>query len=126
MQNAVDVVVISSGFFGYADAVAAELSRRGRTVARIDDRPATSTFAKAVIRLNPDLVRPWSNRYFASQISSVAGSEVRDVLVIRGQALSPDSIRLMRARWPQATLTLYSWDGLRNLSRREVSNIPLF
>src|SRR3954464_4209364 len=107
MQNAVDVVVISSGFFGYADAVAAELSRRGRSVARIDDRPATSTFAKAVIRLNPDLVRPWSDRFFAAQISTFRGSEVRDVLVIRGQALSPTSIGLMRKTWPGATLTLY-------------------
>ena len=43
--------------------------------------------------------------------------QIRDVLIIKGEALSPRMIDEMRAAFPAARFTLYFWDGSQNLPK---------
>jgi hypothetical protein len=119
VQGAVsaDLLMIGGGFFGYAKEITEALERRGRVVTWFEDRPGLDTFTKTAIRLAPALVAAKAERYVDSIIKAVGEHPIRDVLVIKGEALSPASIRRLRAALPNARFTLYFWDSYRNMSK---------
>lgn len=121
-----DTLLIVAGFFGYAAAIRAALEARGRTVAWFEDRPATDTVSKAALRVAPSLMRAKSDAYFAALAERLRGSLVRDVLVIKGEALSLDATKRLRKALPAATFTLYFWDSYRNMGAESFEKVALF
>lgn len=115
MTSPIDTILIGPGFFGYVLEMKRCLERRGRSVALFEDRPARDNFTKGLIRVLPRIMVAKAESYFAGITAQLAGQPVRDVLVIKGEALSPDAIRRMRAAFPEARFTLYFWDSFRNM-----------
>jgi hypothetical protein len=128
VQGAVsaDLLLIGGGFFGYAKEITEALERRGRVVTWFEDRPGLDTFTKTAIRLAPALVAAKAERYVDSIIKAVGEHPIRDVLVIKGEALSPASIRRLRAALPNARFTLYFWDSYRNMSKDSREKVAYF
>ncbi len=54
------------------------------------------------------------------------GQPIQDVLVIKGEALSPKSIERLRRAMPQARFTLYFWDSYRNMPKDSPEKVNLF
>jgi hypothetical protein len=121
-----DLLLIGGGFFGYADEIRRALSLRGRNVAWFEDRPALDTMTKSLLRVAPSLVAAKSEAYFEGIIAKMRDQPIRDILVIKGEALSRQSIKRMRATMPQARLTLYFWDSYRNMPKESPKKLPLF
>lgn len=121
-----DTLLISTNFFGYPQEIVKALADRGRSALWHDDRPATDTLTKAMVRLSPSLVQRKSDQYFDRIFAEAAQHEIRDILVIKGEALSVGMIRKMRKMFPQARLTLYFWDSYRNMPKGSENKVDLF
>ena len=126
LPRGTDTLLICAGFFGYAAKIRQELERRGRQVAYFEELPATDSGSKALIRIAPKLLRARADAYFAEIVAKLADCRIRDVLVIKGEALSPEAIRNMRAAFPGARFTLYLWDSFRNMPRNTRKKAALF
>ena len=126
LKPAADFLLIGGGFFGYAKEIAATLERRDRKVRWFEDRPAVDNLTKVLVRLAPALVSANAEAYFDSIIEAVRSQPIRDVLVIKGESLSPAAIRRLRHALPQARFTLYFWDSYRNMPANSVEKVSLF
>jgi hypothetical protein len=126
MCNRIDTLLIGGGFFGYAQEIATALEARNRRVKWFEDRPATDTITKSLVRLAPALVAKKANTYFDGIIAQVRHEPIRDVLVIKGESLSVSSIHKLRAAFPQARFTLYFWDSYLNMPKDSTEKVPLF
>jgi hypothetical protein len=121
-----DVLLIGGGFFGYAKEISRALSLRGRTVEWFEDRPGLDTVTKSLLRIAPSIVAAKSEAYFERIIEKMRDKPIRDVLVIKGEALSPKSIERLRLALPQARFTLYFWDSYRNMPVDSSEKVSLF
>jgi len=121
-----DLLLIGGGFFGYAKEISRALALRGHTVEWFEDRPALDTVTKSLLRIAPTLVAAKSEAYFERIIEKVRHNPIRDVLVIKGEALSPKSIERLRVAMPRARFTLFFWDSYRNMSSDSPKKVPLF
>ncbi|MBL6081086.1 hypothetical protein JMJ56_24045 [Belnapia sp. T18] len=121
-----DTLFISASFFGYAKAIKAALEARGRRVAWFEDRPRTDAGSKALIRLFPSAMQGLSDSYFRGIAERLRGHPIRDVLIIKGEALSIAATQELRRAFPQARFTLYFWDSYRNMGRESPAKVSLF
>jgi|WetSurMetagenome_2_1015567.scaffolds.fasta_scaffold183683_1 hypothetical protein len=126
MAETIDTLFICSSFFGYAREIRRQLESRGRHVALFEDRPATDSLTKVLIRLAPALVRAKAEAYFDDIIAKLKDQPIKDVLVIKGEALSPAAISRIRAAFPGARFTLYFWDSYRNMPADSPEKVALF
>jgi hypothetical protein len=125
-MNTIDTLLISTNFFGYPQEIVKALAKRGRNAIWHDDRPAADNLTKALVRLSPKLIQHKSDQYFAKIFAETAQHNIRDVLVIKGEALSVAMIRKMRESFPKARLTLYFWDSYRNMPQESEHKVDLF
>ncbi|MEC4750314.1 hypothetical protein [Methylomicrobium sp. Wu6] len=121
-----DFLFIAASFFGYAKEIKANLEQRGRNVIWFEDRPATDTATKALLRLSPTLIAGKAERYFDQIIEQVRQQPIRDVLVIKGEALSIEAIRRLQKALPDARFTIYFWDSYRNMPKDSFQKVALF
>jgi hypothetical protein len=122
----IDTLLICADFFGYPQAIARALEARGRGAVWVNDRPSSDTMTKALVRLSPKLIAAKSDAYFEREVARAAEHDIRDVLVIKGEALSLGMIMRMRAMLPRARFTLYFWDSFLNMPKGSVDKIALF
>lgn len=121
-----DTLLISASFFGYAAAIRTALERRGRQVCWYEDRPATDNATKALLRVAPALLAPKAKAYFSRIADEVRGTQITEVLVIKGEALDTESIRILRAALPKARFTLYFWDSYMNMPQGSAEKVAQF
>lgn len=121
-----DTLLISPDFFGYPQEIVKALAARGRTAIWCNDRPASDTLTKALVRLSPKLIEQKSAKHFERIFREAAKHDIRDVVVIKGEALSINMIRRMRQLLPKARHTLYFWDSYRNMPIGSADKVDLF
>lgn len=121
-----DLLLFCGNFFGYAGDIKRHLETRGRRVALFDDRPATDSLTKAIIRVAPSLIRKRTEQYFDQIIEQVRHSAIRDILVVKAEGFSPDTVRRLRAAFPRARFTLYFWDSFGNMPADSRAKAALF
>ena len=126
VSRVADTLLISNSFFGYAKAIAALLEERGRRVLSFEDRPATDTLSKVLVRLSPNLLRHRNEAYVDRILAEVRDHAIRDVLVIKGEAFSAAALRRMRLAMPEARFTLYFWDSYRNMPKGSSDKVQVF
>lgn len=119
-------LLISPDFFGYSKEIKSSLWRRGVKTMVFDDRPATDTLTKALIRISPRILKSRADAYFDKIIEEARMHPITEVLVIKGQALSCDAIRRFRLAFPNARFTLYFWDSYKNMSPDSAEKVALF
>jgi hypothetical protein len=121
-----DTLLIAASFFGYSKEIVKRLEARGRAVLWFEDRPATDTLTKALLRVAPSMIATRTTAHFENVIAQARQHPIRDVLVIKGEALSPEMIQRMREALPQARFTLYFWDSYLNMPADSPDKVPLF
>jgi hypothetical protein len=121
-----DVLLIGGSFFGYAKEIIAQLERRGRKVLWFDDRPGTDPLTKGLLRVAPSLVASRTRKLEDQIIEQSRSEPIRDVLVIKGEALTPEGIARLRSALPEARFTLYFWDSYLNMPANSPEKVPHF
>ena len=121
-----DTLFIAASFFGYAKEIGSVLKKRGRGVMWFEDRPRIDNLTKAKIRLAPQLMERSADSYFADIVRHASEHPIRDVFVIKAEAMSIKSLSLMRESFPKARFTLYFWDSYRNMPANSSAKVDLF
>lgn len=121
-----DTLFVAASFFGYAREITSLLNKRGRSVMWFEDRPRIDNIAKAQIRLAPQIMERRADSYFADIVAQASKHPIRDVLVIKAEAMSVQSLALMRKAFPGARFTLYFWDSYRNMPSNSAAKVDLF
>lgn len=99
------------------------LSEAGADVYVVAERPSVSTFSKIAIRLFKKKL-PFIFNSYIRRIFKEFNKNWDYILVIRGEAFTPSTIKLIRESYPRVKLILYLWDILKTNDLRNV--IPLF
>lgn len=121
-----DTLLISDDFFGYAREIKHALEARGRKVVWFPDRYAASAAAKATLRIAPWMAHAKTRAHFETVINAVRHLPIVDVLVIKGESLTVELIKRLRAALPKARFTLYFWDSYRNMPAESPHKVALF
>ena len=110
------LLLIMPRFFDYPQIIAEELNKMGYEVDFFDDRPSTSGWIKAIIRINRNLLTQYIARYFKSIMKEICAKQYDVVLLISGQSLSfsEEMIKEIKEKQPRARFVLYQWDSLIN------------
>jgi hypothetical protein len=106
------VLFIAPMFFGYEKLIQAELEAKGAEVDYFNDRPDNGFWTKALIRVDRRLLARKTERYYKSIIESTRSQSYDHVLIVRGEAISLQMLRLLRQAQPKARMSLYLWDSM--------------
>jgi hypothetical protein len=120
LKNKRILLFIPNGKGVYGTGVFNELERRGAKVTIYDERPSSSPYAKAVIRLAKNHPAIYFSQYIKSIVRQNQGVDYDIVLVIRGEAFTPSVVSCLRNSYPNARFILYLWDSLNNTDTRKV------
>lgn len=107
------LLLFCSSFFSYPSLIKSAFERLGYDVTWVDDRASNATSYKTALRLFPRLTSRLSTAHFARQAEGI-GRDVEHIVVIRGEGLSAEATRHLRQRFPDARMSLYLWDSVRN------------
>lgn len=108
------VLLIAPKFFGYSEEIERSLVVQGARVFHYENRPSTTVYGKAMVRLAPQLLAPYSNRYFFEIFNRHREDSIDYLFVIRGEALTPKAMEMFSRTFPAARKILYLWDSFRN------------
>jgi hypothetical protein len=108
------LLFIPNGQGNYGTAVINELKKRGANVVIHDERPSSSTLTKIGFRLAKEKMEYFFLYYLKKIISENRTISFDFVLVIRAEAFTPLSMKLLRNSFPKAKFILYLWDSISN------------
>lgn len=120
------MLVIGASFFGYVSRLIAALEARGRRPVWFEDRPGIDTFSKFVVRVAPKLLEGRISAHVGDIIEQVRQHPIKDVLVIKGEAISTEHVQAMRRLFPDAKFTLYLWDSYGNMPPNTKAKVSSF
>lgn len=108
------ILLIAPRFFGYDEAIAAELRRQGAHVVSLPDRPLLSPWYHAAARFAPGPISRATERLYRRRLKDLGPEPYDRVLVVNGQTVTPRLIRDLRQAHPAADFVYYLWDSLAN------------
>jgi hypothetical protein len=123
--NGKRILFFSPKFLGYDEVIKNELERRGAGVSLYDERPSSNSVVKALIRVNPKLLESFSRKYFSDIFAKENNKFFDYIFIIKGEAISPQVIGLMKKYFKKSKLIFYSWDSLKNVKYTD-TKIHLF
>jgi hypothetical protein len=108
------VLFFAPQFFDYEQEIKRELERQGCQVDWFDDRPNSSPLIKALIRVKPEFIASYSDRYFTRIIEKTKLTKYDVVFVIKGEAMSIEVLAILKEKQIQARFLYYTFDSLKN------------
>lgn len=112
------VMLIAPLFFGYYQEMIKELELMGCEVDYICDAPSNSNISKAIGRVNKNLIKGSTKKYFENKVlPKIKGKKYDNVMIVGGMtfAFTPEMIEQIKEMNPQARFTMYQWDSEKNL-----------
>lgn len=101
--------------FNYERELVRAMERLGAEVTYEADKPWNRTWLKGLFRLFPRVAWLGADYYYRNWLDNVAPKTVDVVFVIKGEGLSPDTLRRMKEIYPTARFVLYLWDSINNV-----------
>jgi hypothetical protein len=90
------ILFISVKFFGYYNDITEKMRSMGAIVDYYDERPTNSFIVKALIRINRKLLFDYINNYHLQIIERTKHNNYSYVFIIKGEALSKQSLFLLQ------------------------------
>lgn len=104
----------------YGQAIIAELRRRGAIVYDYDERPSQSQMMKIIIRLFKKKIPAIFDSYIKRIIKQHEGEKIDYILICRGEAFTPYTIKHLREAFPGVKVLLYLWDVMHECAMSDV------
>ena len=115
-----NVLLFCPSFFGYDRRIAETLQSCGCEVDLHNDKPGNGFVDKVCVRLNIRAYRPAIRNYFRSVIQSHRDKQYDYVLVVKGEAITLDAVKMLRDAYPNAKFVLYLWDSVENIPECDI------
>ena len=110
------LLLICPKFFGYDHAIADAAVAQGYAPTVIDARAGTGAIYKSALKFLPGLTRGLTQSRFRDRFARIEDpAGIEEILLIKGDGMTPDTVGSLRALMPKARLTVYLWDGVRNM-----------
>ena len=109
------ILFISSKFFNYEEEIKNEIETMGGIVDYFDERPANTTFTKALIRLNLKKIIYFKiNRYYKNIIEKIKNIKYDYVFLIAPETITVNIFLELKKQQKNAKFILYMWDSFNN------------
>ncbi len=105
------LLLIAPEFFDYYKRISQTLEDEGWEVVFLCDRPPVNSLFKIGIRKFRFLLEGYLNSYYRKKLKKLGPFD--QVLIIRGESITPDSFALLRAY--NCPIHLYFWDSVKNV-----------
>lgn len=109
------VLFIAPKFFGYEIQIVQAMQKLGATVFFHGDKPSENRWAKVVLRLFPKLVWFFADRIYIDWLDKQQLGSCDVVFIVKGEAVSPNYLRVLHQRYPTAKFIFYMWDSIANV-----------
>ncbi len=119
------VLMFCVSFFGYEKRIADALRDIGCEVDLYDERPYSGFLGKVCLRYDFPFYRRVVRHYFSKIVSRNQSREYDYILVVKGEAVNEEEVKLLRQAYPKAVFILYLWDSVINIPNCE-KKIPLY
>jgi hypothetical protein len=110
------LLILSPRFFGYHEAMLEAAGRIGIAADWVDVRALKSVAYKAALKVAPGLTRQATQGTLEAALAQLDWTRPpTDILLIKGDGMTTATLKKLRARAPDARVTLYMWDGVDNV-----------
>jgi hypothetical protein len=107
----------------YGEAIKKELIERGAVVFGYDERPSQNGLVKIVIRLFKKKIPQIFDKYINHVIKENEYNCIDYILICRGEAFTPYTIKHLKRSFPKAKVLLYLWDVMHECPMKDALNI---
>lgn len=108
------VLLISPVFFNYYKEMINSLTSMGAEVDWFDERPSNSFFAKAILRVNDNLIKYNINKYYSNIIETIKNKTYDYILIVKPEGITVEVIEKLKKLNPNAKVVIELWDSLAN------------
>lgn len=112
------ILLIAPVFFNYYKEMIKELEEMGNNVDYVCDAPSNSNLSKAIGRINKNLIKLSTKKYFKNEVMpKIKNNQYDYVLVVGGMtfAFTQEMVSQIRKMNSNAVFCLYQWDSEKNL-----------
>ena len=113
-----EVLLIAPLFFDYYKEIIKELENLNYQVTYICDAPSNSNISKAIGRINKNLLKYSTEKYYSEKVLPVIQNKRYEIcILVAGMtfAFTPEMIDEIRKMNPRARFVMYQWDSEKNL-----------
>ena len=108
------ILFFTASFLGFQDDIKCALESMGAQVDWYDERVSTSTFTKALVRINRNSLALIIKRYYERIIAETKDVDYDYIFFVNIEAATHGIITSLKQYHPQAKLILYEWDSIIN------------
>lgn len=108
------ILFFTASFLGFQDDIKCALKNMGAQVDWYDERVSTSTFTKALVRINRNSLALIIKRYYERIIAETKDVDYDYIFFVNIEAATHGIITSLKQYHPQAKLILYEWDSIIN------------
>ena len=108
------ILIFAPQFFNYEIEIANKLREFGAEVYLYDERPSNSFITKLLIRINPLLLANAIRKHFLDIVNAHKVSEFDYILFFKGETLSIELLKELKATFEHAKIILYMMDSIKN------------
>ena len=108
------ILLFAPSFFGYDKEFLNGLQKAGADVDLYNERISENTFVKILIRLNPNYLSGYVEKYYDNIIEENKDKNYDYVFFVSVEAATPKIIGKLRSAFSNARFYMYSWDSVEN------------
>ena len=108
------ILLFAPSFFGYDKEFFNGLRKAGADVDLYNERISENTFVKILIRLNPNYLSGYVEKYYDNIIEENKDKNYDYVFFVSVEAATPKIIGKLRSVFSNARFYMYSWDSVEN------------
>ncbi len=108
------ILFLCPKFFGYHEVISRSMREQGAEVDFYDERPANSVSFKVAQRLSKSVVNKKVQKYYKQILDEVSDKHYDYILIIRGESIPVDALKMLKSQCTDASLILYLWDSMEN------------
>lgn len=108
------ILLFAPSFFGYDKEFLNGLQKAGADVDLYNERISEDTFVKILIRLNPNYLSRYVEKYYDKIIEENKDKNYDYVFFVSVEAATPRIISKLRTVFTNARFYMYSWDSVEN------------
>jgi hypothetical protein len=109
------ILLIAPRFFGYEQEIASVINSFGFYVDLLPDRPFDNPLMKAVMRCCPKMGGYRAcNQFFSQHLEKLGRNDYSTILIIQGEGVTAQTLKMLRDSYPRARLVFYTWDSIDN------------
>lgn len=119
MLNQKKILFFSPKFFGYEDSILKKMESMGAEVVFFDERPFTSSYEKALLKVNPEIFAKKIERYFTNIFEQVKNIDFDYIFFLKCETPTVTVMDKFRSHFTGAKFCLYMWDSIKNVKNIE-------